>query len=56
MYKVIQVGILEKKPNSYSISTEGKEKKMKKLLREVIVKIRLKQEDNEKEIMKKELL
>ena len=55
MSRVIQTGILEKKPNSNSINTNGKEKK-EKLLREVMVKIGLKQEYNEDGITVKALL
>ena len=55
MSRVIQIGILNKL-NSRSISTDGKEKKKKKLLREVIVKIELKQEDNEDRITVEALL
>ena len=55
MSRVIQIGIL-KNPNSSSISTDRKEKKKKKLLREVIIKIELKQEDDEDRITVEALL
>jgi len=54
MSRVIQIGILNKL-NSSSINTDGKEKK-KKLLREVMVKIELKQEDDEDRITIEALL
>ena len=52
----MQIGIPEKKPNSYFISTKSKGKKKEKLLREVIVKIKLKQKDNKEEIVIEMLL
>ena len=55
MSRVIQIGIL-KKWNSSFISTDGKEKKKKKLLREVMVKIELKQENDKDRITVKALL
>ena len=56
MSGVMQAGISEKKPNSCSISTESKEKRKKNLLREVTVKIALKQEDDEEGIVVEALL
>jgi len=56
MSRVMQVGIPEKKPNSYFISTKSKEKKKEKLLRKVTVKIGLKQKDNKEGIVVEVLL
>ena len=55
MSRVIQIGILNKL-NSSSISIDGKDKKKKKLLREVMVKIELKQKDDEDRITVEALL
>ena len=52
----MQVGIPEKKSNSYFISTKSKEKKKEKLLRKVTVKIGLKQKDNKEGIVVEVLL
>jgi len=56
MSRVVQTESLEKKPDNSFISAKSEEKKEKKLLRKVTVKIGLKQKDNGEGIIVETLL